>query len=507
MNPRRLLLRKMIYVGLMIPLVLLLAVLGMPAAPGAKGAPGSPGGVLARLREQHELSPTTLGDIDPTSETLKLATMGLRGVASTILWEKANNYKAKKDWTNLAATLEQLSKFQPNFVSVWRFQSWNLSYNVSVEFDDYRDRYHWVIRGLNYLDKGIRYNRNEAILVWDSAYFVQHKIGRSDERVQFRRLFKQDDDFHGSRPMARRDSWLVAKERFEDCLDVVDRGGRMRGSPLLYRSNPTMAQMGYAEAIEKEGTFGEVARREWKQAGDEWHAFGSIDLPRTGTDVTMRLNDYEPRQEQRKALLAELDALDPGLRERLRQEKLAALTDEQRKALETPPENRSTRQMDMAAQAEASIKVEHNEQARRIRGENRRKALDLAKQIDVIDDELHSLRSSRGIVNFEYWRLRAAFEQEAETVDAREAIYRGQQALAETDLVAAKRLYEAGLLKWRQVLDRHPRLLGEENTRSITVDDLGEVIDEYRRLLKLLDEPFPEQFVLKDVLDYQQANQ
>ncbi len=94
-----------------------------------------------------------LGEVDPASETIKLATLGLRGVAVNLLWEKANYYKKVEDWTNLTATLEQLAKLQPNFITFWKFQAWNLTYNVSVEFDDYHDRYYYVRRGIQFLRK------------------------------------------------------------------------------------------------------------------------------------------------------------------------------------------------------------------------------------------------------------------------------------------------------------------------------------------------------------------
>ncbi|NIL99325.1 MAG: hypothetical protein GTO62_20065, partial [Planctomycetales bacterium] len=71
----------------------------------------------------------------------------MRGVAANILWEKVHRYKKRKDWTNLAAAVNQITTLQPNFISVWIFQAWNLSYNVSVEFEDVRDRYQWVIKG------------------------------------------------------------------------------------------------------------------------------------------------------------------------------------------------------------------------------------------------------------------------------------------------------------------------------------------------------------------------
>jgi hypothetical protein len=500
MNPRQLLIRKVVYVALMIPLVVTLAWLGMPPSPGVKGAQASPGGVLAQMRERHKLNPTNLGDIDPTSETLKLATLGMRGVASTILWEKANDYKMRKDWTNLSATLNQITKLQPNFVAVWRFQGWNLSYNVSAEFDDYRERYRWVIRGIEYLEEGTRYNKQDAILVWDVGWFISQKIGRSDERREFRVLFRNDDDFHGSRLTARRDNWLVGKARFEDCLAVVDGGGRMRGSPVLYRSDPAKCQMNYSEAIEIDGTFGEVARMEWQRAANEWHQFGMVELPTTFGHI-IRLNDLEPLRQQIAGMVDQLDAMQPGIRDKIREEKIAALTDAQREAMKTPEKERSVAQFEMAYQAEDAIRVTHEEVASRVKGSERRKAQQLVEQIAAHQEVVTAIEGSREIVNFAYWRLRAQFEQEADTVAAREAAFQGEDAFDQGLLLPARDHYERGIALWRKVLDKYPILMQDESIRSITAGDLTDMIASYRRVLRQLDEPLPSPFLLQDVLD------
>ena len=71
------------------------------------------------------------------------------------MWWKATQYQMKKDWTRLRATLDQISKLQPHSIHVWRYQAWNLSYNVSVAFDDYHDKFYWVIEGLNYMLDGV----------------------------------------------------------------------------------------------------------------------------------------------------------------------------------------------------------------------------------------------------------------------------------------------------------------------------------------------------------------
>ena len=101
-----------------------------------------------------------------------------------------------EDWDNLSATLNQITKLQPNFISVWEFQAHNLSYNVSVEFDDYRHRYHWVKKGISFLIDGIRHNRDNPRLLHQTGWFIGQKIGRADEHVHFRRMFREDQDFH-----------------------------------------------------------------------------------------------------------------------------------------------------------------------------------------------------------------------------------------------------------------------------------------------------------------------
>src|SRR5207247_2050468 len=102
----------------------------------------------------YKLAQVNLGEVDPASEAIKLCTLGLRGVAVQLLWKEADKAKMKEDWTRLTALLEQLAKLQPNFITFWKFQAWNLTYNVSVEFDDYHDRYYYVRRGIEFLKEG-----------------------------------------------------------------------------------------------------------------------------------------------------------------------------------------------------------------------------------------------------------------------------------------------------------------------------------------------------------------
>src|SRR2546426_73795 len=63
---------------------------------------------------------------------------------------------------------------------VWRYQAWNMAYNISVKFRDPSDRWRWVQRGIELLrDDGLRYNPKEALLYRELAWFFQHKMGQN----------------------------------------------------------------------------------------------------------------------------------------------------------------------------------------------------------------------------------------------------------------------------------------------------------------------------------------
>jgi hypothetical protein len=483
--------RKVVYVAIIAALLLPLYWLSHPQTTVSEG------GQLAQLRSKYQLGQAQLGEIDPASETIKLATLGMRGVAANLLWDKANEYKKTEDWVNLSATLQQIAKLQPNFVSVWIFQGWNLSYNISVEFDDYRDRYYWVIKGIDFLKEGTQYNRDDPRLLSKIGWTIAQKIGRADEHVQFRRLFRDDDDFNGDRPRAQRDNWLVGREWLLKAEDVVARGVPLRGeSPLLFYSHPVMCLVNYAEAIEEEGRFGEVAKDAWRRSNDAWEEYSNRDLP-TQNNLFVRLSDKEKFDERAKKAHAELDQLAPGIRDKIAAEKVAALTDEERRAHEASPDQRTREQHQLMYTIEEKLMLQPIEIADRVTGDNRAKALQAAEEASHAEMMSRAIESERGIVNYAYWRLRCECEVDDLTLAARKAVFDGDQAFTSAQLETAATHYQEGFEKWKQVLEKYPKLLGDAST----TDELMEPINRYKRLLGQLDQKMPQPFALQNVLD------
>jgi hypothetical protein len=519
MSSHRSFIRKIIYISLIAVLLIPLYLLGHPATKAARGVQGKRGGVLAQMRADYHLSEADLGEIDPGSVTIKLATLGMRGVAANILWEKATDYKMRKDWTNFGATLNQITKVQPNFINVWTNQAWNLSYNISVEFDDYRERYRWVIKGFNFLDEGIKYNKDQPRLQWEMGRMVSQKIGKADEVKQYRRLFAADTDYRDSLPPEIRetcldhnghpDNWLVGKGWYTKSVEMFDelKTPTMGQSPLIYRSSAPMCQMNYAEAVEKDGIFGEVAQKAWADASTDWHRYGGEDIPSSfkweGSDdpIILHLNDEEAEQDLAKQKLAELEKMQPGLRDKIIAEKKAALPPAQRLALDTPAAERNGTQFKLAAEAAEAIRVTHDEIARRMPLQKRDAAKRLAKE--AMQHEMLALYTNRyrSTVNFNFWRQHAKTEQGKDLRAARQLIYTGDRAYVNGDQADAVTAYREGLQAWRKVLDDHREYLTDQTTN----EDLIDMIRRYRRVLAQEEnKTLPEPFILQDVIDVHQ---
>ncbi len=482
-----------------IAIVALCFVLGWLSAPATTR---SEGGQLAQLRREYKISQVDIGQIDPASETIKLATLGLRGVAVNLLWEKANHYKKVEDWTNLTATLNQLAKLQPNFITFWKFQAWNLTYNVSVEFDDYRDRYYYVREGINFLKEGEDYNSDNPVLLWDLGWFIGQKIGRADEHLQYRRLFKDDDDFHPpERSAEERDNWLVGKDWYIDAIDSVDNKGFSLGrkSPRDFYSSPAKSQMNYAEAIENEGYF-DRARRAWEKAASEWRAFGSVVLEHS-TGVKLQLGSESRLEKEVADLRARLDGMIPAIREKIAGEKRQALTSEERQILDTPREKLTPDENAKLYEIEGKLHVEDREVAERIareQPEKEKEVLQLANELQRRALVLQYTINYKRDANYDYWQTRADFEQTPNAIAARQLMFDARKAFEDADLPRAQKLYKEGFDKWRLVIDEFPAILDDE---AMTGEDILDYIKKYRDVLDQLDERLGDDFPLWEVIE------
>src|SRR5262245_46995697 len=145
--------------------------------------------VEARAKEMALLDQSH-GDVEVVGSAVRLMLSGSRGLVTCALWYTAYEKQKKNQWNELELIVRTLTKLQPHFITPWKFQSWNLAYNVSVESDRPGDKYFYITRGIQLLAEGERQNRYNPELRHDMGFFHHHKICQSDETNVLRSIFQ-----------------------------------------------------------------------------------------------------------------------------------------------------------------------------------------------------------------------------------------------------------------------------------------------------------------------------
>jgi hypothetical protein len=137
--------------------------------------------VLNRDRKQLGLTiAEPLENAPPVLAFTTVALGGFRGLISNFLWIRANDLQLDDKFFEAAQLADWITDLEPHFTQVWIFQAWNMTYNISVKFKDFSDRWRWVERGIELLrDQGLRYNPNDVLIYRELAWDFQHKMGQN----------------------------------------------------------------------------------------------------------------------------------------------------------------------------------------------------------------------------------------------------------------------------------------------------------------------------------------
>jgi hypothetical protein len=215
-----------------------------------------------------------------------------------------------------------------------------------------------------------------------------------------------------------------------------------------------------------------------------------------GYDV--RLNDWERLLETAKQARLKLAELAPGVEEKLRQERIAALPSKVRDAVNTSADERTPEQIRTASDARPDLKVRLNEIALGASAERQNVARRFAKQAFDAEGAATVIERERNVVNFDYWMTRCESEQSETTASARRHLYDADRFFEDTDFEQARREYELAWQDWAEVYKRFPILMDD-----VEAEENYDAIKRYRRLLGQLDEQFPPiGFPLMQLLSY-----
>ncbi len=527
--------RKIIYIVLIACLLIPLSLVSRPASRNASDNRMLSGGMLAKLRVKHDLSQSKLAEIDPASETMKLASLGLRGVAVNMLWMQAMEHKKKEQWNQFESTLNALVKIQPNFIKVWEYQAHNMSYNISKEFDDYQYRYHWVKKGISFLTKGIAPNYRDHRMTDNLGFFTGMKIGYSDEKLQFRRLFRSDDEFHASMeeyidPQSYQtpfdhDNWKLAYQWYNRSKNLVDNqsGITQHSGDMMFYMRPPAQLRNLADALQDEFRSGETHREMWVDANREWIEYGQQPL-RSSTGQIINLDALSKKREALERKRQELDALAPeGTRDLLMDEIMGQIeiTPVEQAAMDLETDRRSDMQEIVARKASRRISREMQKidilVSQKISQENLLQARRVSEEISRLMAELRTIDKYQGTVNYRHWRIRTTAEMSDEAIRARQLLYDAQelarrsvfddeyeinQETGEKKITqeGAISTYEAAFKMFNEVMLEYPSLMDGEMANKLT-----DSMYLYQDMLELTGLDWPNDFPMQDFVDHQSA--
>ena len=524
--------RKIIYIACIGALLIPLSMISRPETRKADGSIDDSGGHLSILREENDLSQAKMSEIDPASETMKLASLGLRGVAVNMLWMQAMEHKKKENYEQLASTLQALTKIQPNFVKVWEYQAHNMAYNVSMEFDDYEYRYHWVKKGISFLKQGIPYNKRDHRISDNLGMFTGYKFGKSDEKNSFRRMFRKDTEFHqsmsdyidpdeynqlGFGP----DSWKMSYLWYDFSKQMVEEGCPQRRSDMLFYMYQPAQLRNQALSLQEEYRTNEIIQEIWKEAFDQWMDYGNQEISNS-LGVTVRLEGLPKLESEMETLRDKLDNLVPDgkkMRSAMMAEMMAVgkLTEEEKAVMSLASDERSDEQTQMFRKVTAILEQIDNELDAKIayeaKPENRSEANQLVYEMAKVQTEMNVIDRDSGTVNYGYWRFRNEAESKTATAIARQALYDAEQMWRQSiyddeydfnyktkEKKITKRgaitLYLDAYAKWADVLRAFPRLK-EGHLAKTLIQSMQQYLD----MLIITNREWPDDFPLQFLVD------
>ena len=508
MTQQQLFKRKIIYMGAIIVLLFPIARLGMPSSRGSDGRETG-GGWLAQILRDQKIDRANLRALDPTSEVVNLSLLGMKGIAAQYMWTKAQEYKREHDWENMENAVNTIKVLQPRFISVWQFQAWNLAYNVSYERDDYQDRYEIIKRGIRFCEEGAKKNDDDPTLFKECGIIVKDKIGRSDEKKFYRKLFVEDDSYHADYPnrsnpdnRRSRDCWIVANGYFSDAWREWKVNGRKvvgMWKPV-FLSTKDLCHMYFGLAMRDEGVFGDAVREEWRRGHEQYlgHREGSVGgewiTKKIDNNVRVRMADREAQVESIWALLADLEQLDPERYAAAQQERLAELPPEAVAALAIPARDRTLDQELLYLEFSEAVAIHPGKFIEGLSGEKKERADEIYKKLVDLQGQVQYIDLLRGVVNFDYWRALAEAEQMPLADRTHALLFAARKAHRESNFEVARDLYEEAFERWRLLFDRFPMLFANPTERDNYPTTIGHTLDDlrdYRRLLESIGETYP----------------
>ncbi len=211
---------------------------------------------ITRQAGNLELSELDMGDPEIAGSAARVSLVGFRGVVVTVLWSSAIEKQKRGEWHDFELYARLVTRLQPNFITPWLYQGWNISYNVSVENEKLSDTFFFIARGIELLSEGDKLNTKvvrrpgmdkpffvgSPDLRRDIGFFYQNKFTVSDKVTTLRCLMAlavmRPDDRSPARLLTQ-NAGTISGDKFRQFCEENPQLVRRLKTP---RPNPTLGK-------------------------------------------------------------------------------------------------------------------------------------------------------------------------------------------------------------------------------------------------------------------------
>ena len=139
-----------------------------------------------------------------------------RGLAVDFLWLRSIRMQDEARFYEIDLLCRLILEMQPQFTQVWRFQAWNLSYNIAAECDTAEERWRWINSGIELLHRGLEKNSRSFALYAELGWIYYHRLS-AKSGDPFWRYYRRKLD-----PADPRKNFRLALEAFTKAEEMPD---------------------------------------------------------------------------------------------------------------------------------------------------------------------------------------------------------------------------------------------------------------------------------------------
>ncbi len=173
-------------------------------------------GPVDESRGEYGLAPGELLKSTSPGQVVLSSLGAFRGIAVDLLWLRAVRMQNESRFHEIDLLCRLILDMQPHFAQVWRFQAWNLSYNIAAECDSAEGRWRWISSGVELLHRGIEKNSRSFALYAELGWTYYHRLSAKSGDPFWRHYRRKLD------PDDPRKNFRLALEAFSKAEEMPD---------------------------------------------------------------------------------------------------------------------------------------------------------------------------------------------------------------------------------------------------------------------------------------------